>query len=82
MEEGTLKTPIPKCCLYWSFVWGDFVGSESGQKQSVNFLQNMYILLDTPAHDPQNMAGCSKGVHENEQLLVSRKSTRTNSVHA
>ncbi len=22
MEEGTLKTPIPKCRLYWSFLVG------------------------------------------------------------
>jgi hypothetical protein len=39
MDEGTLKTPIPKCRLYWSLFFGvccsNFVGSESGQKQSV-----------------------------------------------
>jgi hypothetical protein len=22
MDEGTLKTPISKCCLYWSFLFG------------------------------------------------------------
>ncbi len=36
MNEGTLKTPIPKCRLYWFFVGGrcsNFVGSESGQKR-------------------------------------------------
>ncbi len=22
MDEGTLKTPIPKCRLYWSFLFG------------------------------------------------------------
>jgi hypothetical protein len=22
LDEGTIKTPIPKCCLYWCFVWG------------------------------------------------------------
>ncbi len=22
MDEGTIKTPIPKCRLYWCFVWG------------------------------------------------------------
>jgi hypothetical protein len=22
MDEGTLKTPIPKCHLYWSFLFG------------------------------------------------------------
>ncbi len=34
MDEGTLKTPIPKCRLYWSFCLGwssNFVGSESGK---------------------------------------------------
>jgi hypothetical protein len=38
MDEVTLKTPIPKCRLYWSFLFGwcsNFVGSETGQKQSV-----------------------------------------------
>jgi hypothetical protein len=44
MDEGTLKTPSPKCHLYWSVLclgWGsDFVGSESGQRQSVQLLQN------------------------------------------
>ena len=44
MDEGTSKTPIPKCRLYWCFCLGwcsNFVGSESGQKQSVKLLQNM-----------------------------------------
>ncbi len=38
MDDGTLKTSISKCRLYWSFClgwWSNFVGSESGQKQSV-----------------------------------------------
>ncbi len=38
MDEGTIKTPIPKCRLYWCLSLGwrnNFVGSESGQKQSV-----------------------------------------------
>ncbi len=44
MDKGTLKTPIPSCPLHLSFCLGWFsnlVGSESGQKQSVKFLQNM-----------------------------------------
>ncbi len=44
MDKGTIKTPIPKCRLYWCFCLGwcsNFVGSESGQKQSVKRLQNM-----------------------------------------
>jgi hypothetical protein len=44
MDEGTKKTPIPKCRLYWCFCleWCiNFVGSESGQKQRVKLLQNM-----------------------------------------
>jgi hypothetical protein len=46
MAEGALKTPVPKCRLYWSFWLGvawcsNFVGSESGQKQSVKLLQNV-----------------------------------------
>ncbi len=59
MDEGTLKTPIPKCCLYWSFLFGGgvaiLVGSESGQKQSVKFLQNMvYNTTQQPPHSPHN----------------------------
>ena len=45
MDEGTLKTPIPKCRLYWSFLFGVVkqfcIGSEPGQKQSVKLLQKM-----------------------------------------
>jgi hypothetical protein len=40
IDEGTIKTPIPECRLYWCFclVWcSNFVNSESGQKQSVKF---------------------------------------------
>ncbi len=52
MAEETLKTPTPKCRLYWSSCWGwrsKFVGSESGQKQSVKLLQNMvYNTVNTP----------------------------------
>ncbi len=46
MDEGTLETPIPKCrfftgnfCLGWC---SNFVGSDSGQKQSVKLLQNIW----------------------------------------
>jgi hypothetical protein len=44
MDERTKKTPIPKCRLYscYCFRWcSTFVGSESGQKQSVKLLQEM-----------------------------------------
>jgi hypothetical protein len=44
MDEGTTKTPIFKCRLYWYFCLGwysNFVGSESGQKQSAKFLHKM-----------------------------------------
>jgi hypothetical protein len=44
MDEGTIKTPIPKCRLYWCFCLGwcnNFEGSETDQKQSVKLLQNM-----------------------------------------
>jgi hypothetical protein len=41
LDEGSLKTPIPKCRLYWSFLCGvvgsNFVSSESGQRQSAKF---------------------------------------------
>jgi hypothetical protein len=48
-----LCAPIPKCRLYWSFLFGwcsNFVGSESGQKKSVKLLQNM--VYDTTQHHP------------------------------
>jgi hypothetical protein len=51
MDEETIKTPIPKCRLYWCFCLGwcsNFVGSESGQKQSVKLLQNM--VYNTTQH--------------------------------
>ncbi len=53
MDEGTLKTPIPNVvytghlCLGWC---SSFVGSESGQKQSVKLLQNM--VYNTTQHHP------------------------------
>ncbi len=49
-----LKTPIPKCRLYWLFSlgwWSNFVGSDSGQKLSVKLLQNMvYNTTQRPTH--------------------------------
>ncbi len=56
MDEGTLKSPIPKCRLYWSFCLGscsNFVGSESGQKQSVKLLQNKVYNTAQHPHHPQ-----------------------------
>jgi hypothetical protein len=53
MDEGTLKTPIPKCRLYWCFCLGwcsNLAGSESGLKQSVKLLQNM--IYNTTQHPP------------------------------
>jgi hypothetical protein len=53
MDEGTIKTPIPKSRLYWCFClgWGsNFVGSESGQKPSVKLLQNM--VYNPTQHPP------------------------------
>jgi hypothetical protein len=45
VDEGTFKTPIPKCRLYWSFLFGvvcsNFKGSESGQKHNIKLLKNM-----------------------------------------
>jgi hypothetical protein len=53
MDERTIMTPIPKCRLYWCFCSGwcsNFVGSESGQKQSVKLLKNM--VYNTTQHSP------------------------------
>ncbi len=54
-DEGTMKTPIHKCRLYWCFCLGwcsNFVDSESGQKQSV-LLQNMiYNTTQQPPPPP------------------------------
>ncbi len=53
VDEGTIKTPMPKCRLYWCFCLGwcsNFVGSESGQKQSVKLLHNM--VYNTTQHPP------------------------------
>jgi hypothetical protein len=54
MDDGTLKTPIPKCRLYWSFA-----GSESGQKQVVKLLQNMvYNTTQHPHPTPPTASQC------------------------
>jgi hypothetical protein len=48
-------TPIPKFRLYRSFLfgwWSNFVGSESGQKQSVKLLQNMVHNTIQPPPPP------------------------------
>jgi hypothetical protein len=60
MDERTLKTPTPKCRLCWSFLLGvvkQFVGSESGQKQSVKLLQNMVYntIQQTPPPQPHTV---------------------------
>jgi hypothetical protein len=59
MDEGTIKAPIPKCRLY-SFIslgWcSNFVGSESGQKQSVKLLQNM--VYKTTQHPSPTATHC------------------------
>ncbi len=47
------RNQFPKCRLYWCFCLGwcsSFVGSESGQKQSVRILQNM--VYNTTQHPP------------------------------
>ncbi len=58
MDEGTLKTPTPFCRFHWSFClgwWSNSVGSVSGQKQSVKFLQNMvYTAQFTPLPPPRD----------------------------
>jgi hypothetical protein len=57
MDEGTKKTPIPKCHLYRCFCSGwcsNFVGSDSGQKQSVKLRQN--LVYDQTQHPPPPQA--------------------------
>jgi hypothetical protein len=65
MDEGTMKTPIPKCRLYWCFcLWWctNFVGSESGQKESVNSCRILCTTqLDTPPIPPHTH--CLYSVH-------------------
>jgi hypothetical protein len=60
MDEGTIKTPIPKCRLYWCFCLGwcsNFVGPESSQKQSVKLLQNMvYNTTQRPPPHSQTLS--------------------------
>jgi hypothetical protein len=59
MEEGTLKTQslnvvfTGNFCLGWC---GNFVGSESGQKQSVKLLRNM--VDNTTQYPPQTATHC------------------------
>ncbi len=52
MDEGTIKTPIPKRRLQWWFLGcrSNFVGSESGQKQNVKLLPKTWSTtqLNTP----------------------------------
>jgi hypothetical protein len=66
MDEGTIKAPIPKCRLYWCFCSGwcsNFVGYESGQKQSVKLLPNMVIIKATtqppPPPPPPTLSVCT-----------------------
>ncbi len=54
MDEGTTKTPIFKCRLNWCFCLGwcsNFVGSGSGQKQSV-ILYSCRIWSTTQLNTP------------------------------
>jgi hypothetical protein len=46
-----LRTPSPRRFLWWS---RNFVGSESGQIQSVKFLQNMASNRTQHPHPPSN----------------------------
>jgi hypothetical protein len=55
MDKGTLKTPNPEYRLYRSFIvwwWSNFLGSESGQKQSVKLRQNMVYSTIQPPPPP------------------------------
>jgi hypothetical protein len=59
MDEGTIKTLISNCRLYWCFCLGwcsNFVDSESGQKQSVKLLQNLCSTtqVNTPLTSPHS----------------------------
>ncbi len=62
MDEGTMKTPIPKDRLYWCFCSGwysNFVGSESDQKQSVKLLQNVvYNITQYPQPPSPTQTHC------------------------
>jgi hypothetical protein len=64
MDEGAIKTPTLKCRLYWCFCLGwcvNFVGSESGQKQSVllqNMVYNTTQLNTPPPPTPQPHTVC------------------------
>jgi hypothetical protein len=57
MDEGSIKTPIPKCRIYWCFCLGwssNFVESESGQKHIVlnSCRIRSAIQLNTPRPTP------------------------------
>ncbi len=62
MDEGIIKTPIPKCRLYWCFCleWcSNFVGSQkSGQKQSVRLLQSMVYNTTQYPPPPPTATNC------------------------
>ncbi len=62
IDEGTLKTPIPKCRPFLFGVVKQFftVGSESGQKQSVKLLQNMVYNTTQNPPPPQPHTVCIK----------------------
>jgi hypothetical protein len=71
MDEGTKETSIPKCCLYWCFCLGwcsNFVGSESGQKQSVKLLQNM--VYNTTQHPPTPLQSIKSYKHVPQSPLT------------
>ncbi len=57
MDDGIIKTPIPKCRLYWCFCLGwciNFVDSESGRNR-VLLLQNMvYSTTQQPPPPPHS----------------------------
>ncbi len=88
MDDGTIKTPIPKCRLHWCFCLGwcsNFVGSESGQKESVKLLQNM--VYNTAQHPPPPTAthcfyilyvyfGKAQGVGEVREKVEGQQFTR------
>jgi hypothetical protein len=77
MDEGTLKTPIPKCRLYWSFLSGvvkQFVGSESDQKQSVKLLQNMvYNTIQHPHSHALSVIYCTFSLGRGEGRRSERR---------
>jgi hypothetical protein len=66
MDEATIKTTIPKCRLYQCFCLGwcsNFVGSKSGQKQSVKLMQNMVYNTTQHPHPPHSHTLSVYSVH-------------------